>query len=266
MKTSANKITREARIVVALLIASAFVLAWWITEAGKLGDTYGQLVLIGALVFISATGSYIVTSELRDVQSRKTRKTLNKYHTQQVTQLSDAIYKLERDNARLAHNSFDTIEQLSNEIDALKLSLETATQNENGLLNLVRLACYETVEGSMNIDGIKFLGSEEGNDDKYEQMVGDLNACMVIDGGELSNDRLSWYAQAFHNGEGVGLGDVVKRDRLIEKANYACDGGDPVIDEPNYTYSATDALILGTLDKAYTITNEYGRETVYPLA
>ena len=265
MKTTANKITREARLVVAFISLASIGLLWAIYKNAQLGDAYGALVLASTVGALGALVAYIITTELRDIQSRKTRKTLNKYHTQQVTELSDVITKLERDNARLAHNSFDTIEKLCSEIDALKLSLETATQNENGLLNLVRLACYETVEGALNIDGIKFLGSDEGNAERHEQMVSDLNAFAVLD-GELSNDCLSWYAQAFHNGEGVGLGDVVKRDRLIEKANYAIRGGDPVIDEPAYTYSATDALILGTLDKAYTITNEYGRETVYPLA
>lgn len=264
MKTTANKITREARIVVALLIASAFVLAWWITEAGKLGDTYGQLVLIGALVFISAIGSYIVTSELRDIQSRKTRKMLNKYHTQQVNELSDAIAKLETENARNARSSFNTIETLCSEIDALKLSLETASLNENGLLNLVRLACLYTIENAQQ--GAIDERVTRYESERYEQMASDLNAFAIVDSGELTNDRLTWYAQAFHNGEGVGLGDSVKRDELLERAQYAIDGGDLVEQVATYTYSATDALILGTLDKAYTITNEYGRETVYPLA
>ena len=105
MKTTANKITREARIVVALLIASVPILAWWITEAGKLGDIYGQIVLIGALVFISAIGSYIVTSELSDYNAKQLRARMSRLHTQQVNTLSEAIAKLETQNDNYTHSA-----------------------------------------------------------------------------------------------------------------------------------------------------------------
>ena len=264
MKTTANKITREARIVVAVVLACIGGLLAGVYINAQRVDAVGALVLASAVGVLGASVAYIITTELRDIQTRKTRNTLNKYHTQQVNELSDAIVKLERDNARLAYNSLENLENLSNEIDALKLSLETASLNENGLLNLVRLACLYTIENAQQ--GAIDERVTRYESERYEQMASDLNAFAIVDGGELTNDRLSWYAQAFHNGEGVGLGDSVKRDELLERAQYAIDGGDLVEQVATYTYSATDALILGTLDKAYTITNEYGRETVYPLA
>ena len=264
VKTTANKITREARLVVAFISLASIGLLWAIYKNAQLGDAYGALVLASTVGALGALVAYIITTELRDIQSRKTRKMLNKYHTQQVNELSDAIAKLETENARLARSSFNTIETLCSEIDALKLSLETASLNENGLLNLVRLACLYTVENAQQ--GAIDERVTRYESERYEQMASDLNAFAIVDSGELTNDRLTWYAQAFHNGEGVGLGDSVKRDELLERAQYAIDGGDLVEQVATYTYSATDALILGTLDKAYTITNEYGRETVYPLA
>jgi hypothetical protein len=204
VKTTANKITREARIVVALLIASVFVLAWWITEAGKLGDTYGQLVLVGALVFISAIGSYIVTSELRDIQSRKTRKMLNKFHTQQVNELSDAIAKL-----------------------------ETQLHNKNSALDTVTRGAYHMAWA---------LCEDYDLRDSCLHTLHDINKLEVSDEAKylkFAETEIEFYAEIDQDGRDVA----------------------PVVTD--YTYSASTALLLGTLDKAYSLANG---ETRYPLA
>lgn len=241
MKTY-KTLTSEARIVLALIVASIALFDWAIYVNAQRSDAVGALVLSLTVSALGALGAYIVTCELRDNNALNSRNRLHRLHFAQVCELSNAIAKLERDNARP------------------NLSLDIATQNENGLLNLVRLACLYAIENA-HIGAI-----DEYQGERYEQMTSDLDAFAIIDNGELTNDRLAWYAQAFHNGECVSLGDIVKRDELLERARYAINGGDLVEQVATYTYSATDALIFGTLDKAYTITNEYGRETVYPLA
>lgn len=261
MKTTANKITREARIVVALLIASVVVLAWWITEAGKLGDIYGQLVLVGALVFISATGSYIVTSELRDIQSRKTRKTLNKYHTQQVTELSDAIYKLERDNARLAHSSFDAIEKLSGEYDALKLSLETLTEQ-----NRDTVARFAHARELLAETGLDLVDHEQA--DAYSDKLHTLNHALWAFGYAMveDSDLLNGAWDTLRGIDETELTDTAKAQAFADYVVFIySDEPEFTITTPaklEYTSSASTAFMVGTLDKAYLV----GNETRYPLA
>jgi hypothetical protein len=151
----------------------------------------------------------------------------------------------------------------SRRIATLNNSLERATLNENGLLNLVRIVTIPSV-GHMTGGAIHeaFRLNEIA---EFDAVTAQLRAFVYLD-GELTNDRLAWYAQAFHNGEGVGLNDEIQLDLVNEKVNYVLHGGDYVIPEPTYTHSATTALMMGTLDKAYTIRGKYGSETVYPLA
>ena len=143
----------------------------------------------------------------------------------------------------------------------LALSLERATLNENGLLNLVRVLTCASVTATV-------LDRKDYTSPEYQSMLADmqetlenLRAFVLID-GELTNDRLAWYAEGFHNGYCTTIDNLAELDRLNAKADYIFDGGDAVIDEPTVTHSASTAFMLGTLDRAY----EVDGVTVYPLA
>lgn len=143
----------------------------------------------------------------------------------------------------------------------LELSLECATLNENGLLNLVRLITCASVTATA-------LDRKDYTSRDYQMMLQEMGDTLdqmvnfVILDGELTNDRLAWYAQAFHNGYCTSIDNMVELDRLNAKVEFITDGGDAVIDEPTFTHSASTAFMLGTLDRAY----EVNGETVYPLA
>ena len=206
MKNSTNKITREARLVVAFMSLAFTVLLWAIYTNATLGDAYGALVLAIACAFISGVSVFIITSELRDIQSRKTRAMLNKFHTQQVNELSSAIVKLETDNARQARQSFDIIAELANEIDGLRASV---AQKENALANTRAMR------------------------DKNATQANELRA-------EL--EKIKEQMTVKHREEVMGIRE-------------ALDYGD------DYTYSASTALLLGTLDQGEIVRGE----TRYPL-
>jgi len=239
MKKQINKITREARLVVSLLVVAVFVLAWWITEAGKLGDTYGSFVLIGALVFVSAMASFIVTDEVRSASFARVRRVIAKHNTQQIETLTQRIFTLE---AEARHRDGHSLEL----VDALEFGAIT----EIGLCEIVR-SLYKFDVKSSNIR--KHLEAIE----------------LQADDG-IDNDDLTRYAYAWHNGEALPYGDdLAWMENIERRAKYAIDGGDLVTDnkhyEQDFTYSASTALLLGTLDKPKQVRTASGWQTVYPV-
>ena len=239
MKKHINKITKEARLVVSLLIVSVFVLAYWITEAGKLGDIYGSFVLLGALVFVSATASFIVTDEVRSASFARVRRTISKHNTQQVETLTQRIFTLE---AEARHRDAHNLEL----IDALEFGAIT----EIGLCAIVR-SLY------------KF-------DAKSSDIRKHLEAIELQADDGIDADDLTRYAYAWHNGEALPYGDdLAWMENIERRASQAIDGGDLVTDikydEQDFTYSASTALMLGTLDKPKQVRTSSGWQTVYPV-
>ena len=127
-----KQIRKETWLVLAFISVGIVCLLWAIHANAVIGDAYAALVLALVLVTLGALGSFIVTTELRDNMSRNSRAIIHALHAQQVNALRDDANKLERENARLAHGSFDTIEKLSNEIDELR---ELVAQKDNALAN-----------------------------------------------------------------------------------------------------------------------------------
>lgn len=219
------------------LVASVALLSFYI-------DLMSALFIVVSLLLIGAISSGVVVAVVKD------------YELARVVRGYRALNAENADSARAIHELRETNRTLTE-------ALERATLNENGLLNLVRVVTTSSV--FHNVGGAIYEPLRLAELEKETDTVQVLRALVIAD-GELTNDRLAWYAEAFHNGEGVGLNDEIMLDELLERAQYAIDGGDLVEREPSYTYSATDALMLGTLHRAYTIRNEYGTATVYPLA
>jgi hypothetical protein len=215
----------------------AFIgLLWAIYANAQLGDAYGALVLAIACAFISGVSVYVITTELRDIQSRKTRKTLNKYHTQQVNELSDAIVKLETQLRNANETQRDTVARFAH---ARQLLAET---------------------------GLDLVEHEQA--DAYTDKLHTLNHALWAFGYAMveDSDLLNGAWDTLRGIDATQLTPTQKAEAFAEYVLFIySDEPEFTITTPaklDYTYSASTAFMVGTLDKAYLV----GNETRYPLA
>jgi hypothetical protein len=282
--------------LIGAIIGSLFALGmssdYGITTPTSFGVVF-FLVFFGSV--LGALGAYIVAEKIGYANSAQVSRSLHKHYNTELdkvraeiesitngyralntenTQSALLIHSLRETNTELGKRiatgtteltrAYSTVSELQNSKRDLVASLERATLNENGLLNLVRVLTCASVTA-------RALNRTDYTSPDYQEMLAimgnaldEMRGLVVLD-GSLTNDRLAWYAEAFHNGEGVGISDMKQLDYLMERVGYIENGGDYVEPILTYTHSATDALEYGTLDKAYTISNQYARQTVYPV-
>ena len=264
MKTY-KTLTNEARVFLALIVPSIALFSWAIYANAQLGDAVGALVLTVTVCALGALGAVVVTSEVRDNYARVLRNRLHKLHNAQVNTLSDAIAKLERDEAVLS-SRYDTLTDLYNE------SVITHARDKSRLVSLTEqnrdtVARFAHARELLAETGLDLVEHEQA--DTYTDKMRILKSALYHFGWALVED-----SDLYESAKFALLS--IHADKLTETmsaqvfADYVldiyADDIEPTAVTPatsDYTYSASTALLIGTLDKAYSLANG---ETVYPLA
>lgn len=239
-------LTREARAVCAILAIGILALLWAIQVDASIGDDYGALILAGALATISALGAFIVTSELRDDNAKQLRARMSRLHTQQVNTLSDAIVKLETHNDNYARKFAALVidntatELLNKQLSTIARDVNKGRITANAEYRQLR-AQLETVTRGAYLMAWALCEDNDLRDSCLSTLHG-INKLEVSDSAKylkFAETELQFYSEIDQDGRDVA----------------------PLVTD--YTHSASTALVLGTLDKAYSLANG---ETVYPLA
>ena len=278
--------------MLALIVPSIALFTWAIYVNAQRVDAVGALVLSLTVCALGALGSGIVTSEVRDNNARVLRNRLHKLHSAQVLELSNAIVKLETHNdnyarkysalvidntaTELLNKQLSTIARDMNksritanaehrqqraQIDALTLSLETLTEQ-----NRDTVARFAHARELLAETGLDLVEHEQA--DTYTDKLRILKSALYHFGWALVED-----SDLYESAKFALLS--IHADKLTETtsaqvfADYVldiyADDVEPTAVIPatlEYTYSASTALLIGTLDKAYNLANG---ETVYPL-
>ena len=232
--------------MLALIVPSIALFTWAIYVNAQRVDAVGALVLSLTVCALGALGAVVVTSELRDDNARVLRNRLHKLHSAQVLELSNAIVKLETHNDNYARKYSALVidntatELLNKQLSTLTRDMNKSRINANAEYRQLRAQLETVTRGAW------------------------IMAWALCEDSDLSTSCLS----TLHGINKLEVSDEAKHLKFVETeiAFYAeidqdGRGVDPTITD--YTYSASTALLLGTLDKAYSVV---GDDTRYPLA